>query len=140
MEQRLSIVTLGVRDMARARAFYEAMGWQAGMVVPGDVSFFQAGGMIFGLWARDKLAEDAGIVPGGGFGNVSLAYNARSESEVDSVIAQAQAAGATILKPPQRAFWGGWYAYFQDPEGHVWEVAHNPQFPLDEEGRIALPA
>jgi uncharacterized protein len=141
MEQRISIVTLGVRDVERARAFYEALGWKAGMVVPDDVSFFQAGGMIFGLWQREKLAADAGLsADGSGFSGVSLAYNARSEAEVDAVIAEAEAAGATILKRPQRAFYGGWYAYFADPEGHVWEVAHNPQFPIDADGRIALPA
>lgn len=140
MEQRISIITLGVADVDRARGFYEAMGWKAGMAVPGDVSFFQAGGMIFGLWQRDKLAEEAGLPAGSGFGNVSLAYNTRSEAEVDAVIAEAEAAGAAILRPPQRAFWGGWHAYFRDPEGNVWEVAHNPHFPLDGEGRIALPA
>lgn len=141
VEQRLSIVTLGVADVDRARRFYEALGWKAGMVVPGDVTFFQAGGMIFGLWQREKLAEDAGVpAHASGFGGMSLAYNARSDAEVGAVIAEAEAAGAEILKPPQQAFWGGWYAYFRDPDGHVWEVAHNPQFPLDAEGRIALPA
>ena len=141
MEQRLSIVTLGVRDVERARAFYEAMGWRPGMVVPDDVTFFQLNGMILGLWQREKLAADAGIsAEGSGFGGVSLAFNARSDAEVDAVIVEAEAAGATILRRPERAFWGGWYAYFHDPEGFVWEVAHNPGFPLDKEGRLSLPA
>lgn len=139
MEPRVSIVTLGVRDPERARRFYEAMGWQAGMAVPGDVCFFQAGGTMLALWPRERLVADAGVADGSGFGGVALAYNTRSEAEVDAVVAQAEAAGAAILKPPQRAFWGGWYAYFADPEGHVWEVAHNPDFPIDTEGRIALP-
>lgn len=139
MEQRVSLFTLGCRDVDRARAFYEAMGWKAGMVVPDDVCFFQANGAIFALWQREKMVADAGIPDGQGFAGVTLAYNTRDEAEVDAVIAQASAAGATILRQPQRAFWGGWTACFADPEGFVWEVAHNPDFSLDAEGNISLP-
>lgn len=140
MEPRISIVTLGVFDIERAVAFYEAMGLVAGMKVPGDVTFFQMGGVLLGLWAREKLAADAGVDPQGeGFRGSALAYNTRSEAEVDEILARAEAAGGRIGKPAQRAFWGGWYGYFEDTEGNLWEVAHNPGFPLDAEGRIALP-
>lgn len=141
MEPRVSIVTLGVSDLGRARAFYEALGLKPGMVVEGDVAFFQMGGLILGLWMREKLAADIGV---DGFPNgpapVALAYNTRSEAEVDALLARAAAAGGRIVKPAQKAFYGGWYGYFADPDGHLWEVAHNPGFPLDEEGRISLPA
>jgi catechol 2,3-dioxygenase-like lactoylglutathione lyase family enzyme len=141
MEPRISIVTLGVYDVERAVAFYEAMGLVAGMKVPGDVTFFQMGGVLLGLWAHDKLAVDAGVDPDGhGFRGMALAYNTRSEAEVDAVLARAAAAGGRVIKPGQRAFWGGWYGYFADTEGNLWEVAHNPGFPLDAEGRISLPA
>ena len=140
MEPRISIVTLGVHDLERAIAFYEAMGLVAGMKVPGDVAFFQMGGVLLALWPRDKLALDAGIDPDGhGFRGTALAYNTRSEAEVGDVLARAQDAGGRIVKPAQRAFWGGWYGYFADTEGNLWEVAHNPGFPLDAEGRISLP-
>lgn len=140
MEPRVSIITLGVADLSRARRFYEALGLKAGMVVEGDVAFFPMGGMILGLWMRDKLAADIGV-PGFGDGPapVALAYNTRSEAEVDGLLAEAQKAGGRIVKPAQKAFYGGWYGYFADPDGHVWEVAHNPSFPIDDEGRISLP-
>lgn len=142
MEPRISIVTLGVADLDRAIAFYQAMGLTPGMVVPGDVAFFQMGGMLLALWPREKLAADAGVEDDGrhGFAGVALAYNTRSDAEVGDVLAAAQAAGGTIVKPAQKAFWGGWYGYFADTEGNLWEVAHNPAFALDVEGKISLPA
>ncbi len=141
MEPRISIVTLGVDDLDRATRFYEAMGLTAGMKVPGDVAFFQMGGIILGLWPREKLAADAGVenTPRG-FAGIALAYNVRSDAEVGETLEQAGRAGGRIVKPAQRAFWGGWYGYFEDSEGNLWEVAHNPSFPLDAEGRISLPS
>lgn len=139
MEPRISIVTLGVSDLGRATAFYETMGLVAGMKVPGDVVFFQMGGILLALWPREKLAADAGVEDSRpGFSGVAFAYNTRSEAEVDTVLAKAEQAGGRIVKPAQRAFWGGWYGYFEDTEGNLWEVAHNPGFPLDAEGRISL--
>ncbi len=140
MEPRISIVTLGVRDLDRATRFYEAIGLRAGMKVPGDVVFFQMGGSLLALWPVEKLAADAGLEPVEGFSGVALAYNARSDLEVEAVLATAKAAGGRVVKPAQRAFWGGWYGYFADTEGHLWEVAHNPDFPIDEAGNIRLPA
>jgi catechol 2,3-dioxygenase-like lactoylglutathione lyase family enzyme len=140
MEPRVSIITIGVLDLDRAIAFYRAMGLEPGMVVPDDVAFFQMGGLLLALWPRAKLAEDAGIQDSKpGFSGVALAYNTRSESEVGEVLVRAEQAGGRIVKPAQRAFWGGWYGYFADTEGNLWEVAHNPGFPLDAEGRISLP-
>ncbi|MBL8581595.1 MAG: VOC family protein [Rhizobiaceae bacterium] len=140
MEPRISIVTLGVYDLDRAVAFYNAMGLTPGMLVPGDVAFFQMGGMLLALWPRQKLADDAGIdnvetV----FSGVALAYNVRSDGEVGAMLDAADKAGGRIVKPAQRAFWGGWYGYFADTEGNLWEVAHNPSFPLDADGNISLP-
>jgi catechol 2,3-dioxygenase-like lactoylglutathione lyase family enzyme len=139
MEPRISIVTLGVADMPRMRTFYEAMGFRASG--PGDgVTFFQAGGSILALFGRKDLAEDAHVensMPG--FSGISLAYCARSEAEVDAVIAEAVQAGGKMLKPGQTVFWGGYSGYFADPEGNLWEVAHNPFFPLDAQGNIKLP-
>lgn len=140
MEPRISIVTLGVHDLDRAVAFYEAMGLAPGMLVPGDVAFFQMGGVLLGLWMRQKLADDAGL-PNveAAFSGVALAYNVRSDAEVASMLEAAAKAGGRIVKPAQRAFWGGWYGYFADTEGNLWEVAHNPSFPLDADGNISLP-
>jgi hypothetical protein len=140
MEPRVSIVTLGVHDLDRAVAFYRGMGLVPGMLVPGDVAFFQMGGMLLGLWMRQKLADDVGVDNVETiFSGVALAYNARSEAEVGEVLAAAKNAGGRIVKPAQRAFWGGWYGYFADTEGNLWEVAHNPSFPLDAAGNISLP-
>jgi catechol 2,3-dioxygenase-like lactoylglutathione lyase family enzyme len=141
MEPRISIVTLGVHDLDRAVAFYKAMGLTPGMLVPGDVAFFQMGGVLLGLWMRQKLADDAGLPnEEAGFSGVALAYNVRSDAEVASMLEAAASAGGRIVKPAQRAFWGGWYGYFADTEGNLWEVAHNPSFPLDADGNISLPA
>jgi uncharacterized protein len=138
MEQRLSLVTIGVADLARARAFYEALGWTTGAAPDDDVVFFQAGCMIVALWGRDQLAEDSGVSDNGGWGGITLAYNTRSPAEVDAVIAEAEAAGATIARPGAETFWGGYSGVFIDPDGHPWEVAHNPHWTLGEDGSVEL--
>ena len=140
MEQRLSLVTLGVRDLAASRAFYRRLGWMESPPSNDHVAFFQCGGMVFALWSRDALAEDAGVgTPGKGFANISLAQNVRSKEAVDAVLAEAKKAGATILKPGSEAFWGGYTGYFADPDGFAWEVAWNPGFEILPDGRIKLP-
>jgi uncharacterized protein len=138
VDQRVSLVTLGVADAGRARRFYEAIGWQ-GESPDGDVVFFQTGGMILALWGREKLAEDSAVVDGGGWGGVTLAYNVSSPEEVDSVLAQAEAAGARIGRPGAETFWGGYSGIFIDPDGHPWEVAHNPGWRLEADGSVHLP-
>ena len=138
MDQRLSLVTLGVSDLARARAFYEAMGWTTGADPDDDVVFFQAGGAIVALWGRDQLAEDSAIADSGGWGGVTFAYNTRSPAEVDAVMAEAEAAGATIAKTAGETFWGGYSGVFHDPDGHPWEIAHNPHWTLDDDGSVKL--
>jgi len=138
MDQRVSLVTLGVADTAEARRFYEALGW-SGMSPDGDVVFFQTGCMIVALWGRDKLAEDSMVEDGGGWGGVTLAYNVASPEAVDAVLAQAEAAGARIGRPAAPTFWGGYSAIFIDPDGHPWEVAHNPGWRLDADGSVHLP-
>jgi catechol 2,3-dioxygenase-like lactoylglutathione lyase family enzyme len=138
MEQRLSLVTLGVRDLARARAFYEALGWSGESPPSGEVVFFQAGGMIVALWAREELATDSTVEDGGGWGGVTIAYNVASPAEVDAVLEEAAAAGATIGRPGAATFWGGYSGVFIDPEGHPWEVAHNPFWALAADGSIRL--
>jgi catechol 2,3-dioxygenase-like lactoylglutathione lyase family enzyme len=130
-------VTLGVADTGRARAFYEALGWR-GESPDGDVVFFQAGGMIVALWGRGKLAEDSAVHDDGGWGGVTLAYNAASPEQVDEVLAGAKAAGARIGRPGAATFWGGYSGVFIDPDGHPWEVAHNPGWILDEDGSVRL--
>jgi catechol 2,3-dioxygenase-like lactoylglutathione lyase family enzyme len=138
MEQRLSLVTLGVRDLARARQFYEALGWTSGAAPADDVVFFQAGCMIVALWGREQLAEDTVAEDSGGWGGITLAYNTRAPAEVDSVLAEAEAAGGTIARPGAETFWGGYSGVFVDPEGHPWEVAHNPHWTLSEDGSVSL--
>ena len=138
MEQRLSLVTLGVADLARARAFYEALGWGTGAAPADDVVFFQSRGMIVALWGRDQLAEDSGVEDGGGWGGVTLAHNVRSPEEVDAVIAEAEKAGARIARPGGKTFWGGYSGVFVDPDGHPWEVAHNPHWTITEDGSVRL--
>ena len=136
----MSLVTLGVEDLARGRAFYEALGWQTGASPADDVVFFQAGGMILGLWSRASLTEDSGVDDPGGYGGVTLALNVRSPAEVDAVIDEARAAGGTIPREGAATFWGGYSGVFVDPDGHPWEVAHNPHWTLDEHGNVSLPA
>jgi uncharacterized protein len=139
MEQRLSLITLGVADVAWSRRFYEALGWRASGASQEDVTFFQAGGMALALWGRDDLARDAEVPDGSGFGGVALAYNARSRAEVDDVLEQARMAGARILRPARDTFYGGYAGYFADPDDHPWEVAWNPHFPLRADGSLQLP-
>lgn len=136
----MSLVTLGVSDLARARRFYEAgLGWQVGQAVEDEVVFFQLNGLILSLFHRNALAKDAGITSsGGGFGGIALAYNARSREDVEGVLAEAERAGGNLVKPAQETSWGGYSGYFTDPDGHLWEVAHNPYFPIDSEGRTSL--
>jgi catechol 2,3-dioxygenase-like lactoylglutathione lyase family enzyme len=137
MEQRVSVVTLGVADVGRARAFYEALGWK-GESPDGEVVFFQAGGMVLALWSRDKLAADSAVTDGGGWGGVTLAHNVASAAAVDAVLAQASAAGATVGRGAARTFWGGYSGVFIDPDGHPWEVAHNPGWLLAADGSVRL--
>jgi catechol 2,3-dioxygenase-like lactoylglutathione lyase family enzyme len=139
MEQRLSLITLGVSDLTRARAFYERLGWRTGAEPDADVVFFQVGGFVLGLWDRDRLAEDSGVLDGGGWGGVTLAYCAESPAAVDAVLAEAGVAGATISRAPAETFWGGYSGMFVDPDGHPWEVAHNPHWTLHEDGSVTLP-
>ncbi len=140
MEQRISLVTLGVEDLGRSRQFYERLGWRRSMPGAEGVVFFQAGGMALALYPRDELAKDAMVsAEGHGFVGVSLAYNARSRDEVDSVLAEAEAAGARLLKPAQEVFWGGYSGYFADPDGFPWEIAWNPSFAIAEDGSIRIP-
>ena len=141
MDQRLSLITLGVADVGRARDFYEALGWKMDGGVDDEtdhVAFFQAGCMIVALWSRDKLAADSVVEDPGGWGGVTLAYNVRSPAEVDAVIEEARAAGARIGRPGAETFWGGYSAVFVDPDGHPWEVAHNPRWTVQEDGSTTL--
>jgi hypothetical protein len=137
MDQRVSLVTLGVADLARAREFYEALGWRVG-ADPEDVVFFEAGGMIVALWSRARLAEDSGVADGGGWGGVTLAHNVRSPAHVDAVVEQARAAGARITREPAATFWGGYTGVFVDPDGHPWEIAHNPHWTIADDGSVTL--
>ncbi len=140
MEQRLSIITLGVSDLNRSREFYERLGWRRSMSKSGGIVFFQTGGEALALYPRAELAKDAKVdADGQGFTGFSLAYNARNRDEVDSVLADAKTAGAKILKPAQEAFWGGYSGYFADPDGFLWEVAWNPFFLIAENGAIQIP-
>ena len=140
MEQRVSLITLGVSDLGRARSFYEALGWSTAAGPDDDVVFFQAGGMVMALWDRGKLAEDSAVSDAGGWGGVTLAHNVRSPEEVDAVLAEADAAGGTVARPGGPTFWGGYSGVFVDPEGHPWEVAHNPDWTIHDDGSIILPA
>ena len=138
MEQRLSLVTLGVADLARARTFYETLGWVTRAVPDDDVVFFQTGGVIVALWGRGQLAEDSGVDDAGGWGGVTLALNVRSPAEVDAVIDEARTAGARIARAGAETFWGGYSGVFVDPDGHPWEVAHNPHWTIDDDGATLL--
>jgi catechol 2,3-dioxygenase-like lactoylglutathione lyase family enzyme len=141
MDQRLSLITLGTADVDRAQAFYEKLGWHmdAGVDDESDhVAFFQAPGMIVALWDRGKLAKDSVVEDNGGWGGVTLAYNCRSPEEVDAVIEEARAAGATIGRPGAETFWGGYSGVFIDPDGHPWEVAHNPRWTVHDDGSTTL--
>lgn len=138
MEQRVSLITLGVTDLARARAFYEALGWTTSPKPDDDVVFFQAGGMIVGLWGRDELAADSRVEDNGGWGGITLAHNVRSPAEVDAVLAAARDAGAMIPRAGAPTFWGGYSGVFIDPDGHPWEISHNPGWPIAADGSVSL--
>ena len=139
MEQRVSVVTLGVGDLQRARAFYESIGWSSRAEPDDDVVFFRAGGMVVALWGRDQLADDSAVADNGGWGGITLAYNTRSNDEVDQVIEEARAAGATVGREPADTFYGGYSGIFIDPDGHPWEVAHNPRWTIAADGSVKLP-
>lgn len=143
MEQRVSIITLGVADLKRSREFYERLGWRRSMAKAEGVVFFQTGGTALALYPREELAKDANVADvrtgGDGFRGITVAYNARNRADVDSVLKEAEAAGAKILKPAQEAFWGGYSGYFSDPDGFLWEVAWNPFFAMTENGSIQIP-
>lgn len=140
MEPRVSLITLGVADMGRARAFYEKLGFKASSVGGGEVVFFQAGPMALCVFPRESLACDAKLAAeGSGFGGIALAHNVRTKDGVDATIAEAERAGARVVKPAEDAPWGGRSGYFADPDGHLWEVAWNPHFPLSDDGALTLP-
>jgi uncharacterized protein len=141
MEQRLSMITLGVSDLERSRGFYEALGWKTGSDEgSGDPLFFQAGCMVVALWERAKLAEDSVVSDSGGWGGMTLAHSVRSEQEVEEVTEQARKAGATIAREPGKTFWGGYDSIFLDPDGHPWEVAHNPRWTIEDDGSLIIPS
>jgi len=139
VEPRISLVTLGVRDLARAKRFYAQLGWHGQEVQ--ETVFVQAGPLALVLWDREKLARDSGaaVGPTGGFGGIVLAHNVRSQAEVDEIVAAARDAGATVTRPPATTFYGGYAGAFADPDGHVWEIAHNPGFTLADDGSLVLP-
>ena len=140
MEQRVSLVTLCVRDLAVSRSFSRRLGWTESPPSNDSVAFFQCGGLVFGWWGREALMGDTRLDgPGHGFSNTCLAHNVRTKAEVDTTLGQAQTAGATILKPAQDVFWGGYSGYFADPDGFAWEVAWNPRFEILPDGGIKLP-
>jgi catechol 2,3-dioxygenase-like lactoylglutathione lyase family enzyme len=140
MEQRLTLVTLGVRDLPRSVRFYESLGWTRSVRQAEGVAFFQAGGVVLSLYPRAALAKDADIsAEGSGFAGITLAYNTRTKDEVDAVLDEAVAAGSTLVKSGYDIFWGGYIGFFADPDGFLWEVAWNPMFPLTEDGAVQLP-
>ncbi len=141
MEQRLTLVTLGVADLERSRSFYAALGWREIEPRQGSVAFFQLNGIGLSLFPRAELAKDAQVTDRPvGFSGITLTHNLRSEAQVDALFADMVAAGATAVKQPQKVFWGGYSGYVADPDGHLWELAHNPFFPLDSAGNVTLTA
>jgi predicted lactoylglutathione lyase len=140
MKQSVSLVTLGVADYGRAKAFYESLGWQVAMDMQ-ETAFFQANGVVLVLWARDKLAGDSGVADDGArWGGITLAHNVGSRDEVDALVEQARAAGAEIAREAAETFYGGYAGVFRDLDGHAWEVAYNPGFGLREDGSVVLPS
>ena len=141
MRQTISFITLGVADLARSRAFYAALGWRESSGSQPDIAFFNAGSVVFGLFRREALAEDANVSPASsGFPGFTLAHNVDSQGAVDRLLAEAVAAGARLVQPAGKVFWGGYRGYFADPDGFLGEVCWNPFFPLDEHGHVCLPA
>jgi hypothetical protein len=141
MRQKLNLVTLGVKNFERSLEFYQkGLGWQPSSASQGDVAFFPMGGVVLSLYPREKLAEDAHVSPtGSGFSGITLAYNTKSQAEVDEVLQAVEKLGATIIKKAENVFWGGYSGYFADPDGHLWEVAWNPFFEFDEADNLILP-
>ena len=140
MEQRITLITLGVRDLERSVAFFERLGWRRSVKHAEGVAFFQCGGIALSLFPRSELAKDANVPPeGGGFSGFAIAYDTRSKGDVDAVLAEAVSCGAEIVRTALEAFWGGYSGYFRDPDGHLWEVAWNPGFALDDNGAVQLP-
>jgi catechol 2,3-dioxygenase-like lactoylglutathione lyase family enzyme len=141
MRLKLHLVTLGVKDLQRSLKFYqEGLGWQPSSASQDDIAFFPLGGVVLALYPREKLAEDAHISPeGGGFSGITLAYNAKSQEEVDQVLQTVENLGAQVVKNAEKVFWGGYSGYFADPDGHLWEVAWNPFFEFDESDNLVLP-
>lgn len=139
MEPRVSLITLGVADLDRSERFYAALGWAGQRVA--DTVFIQAGGLALVLWGHDELAADVGLDPAsrGGFGGITLAHNVASRPEVETIVADARVAGARVTREPAETFYGGYAAYFLDPDGHPWEIAHNPGFTLAADGALVLP-
>jgi catechol 2,3-dioxygenase-like lactoylglutathione lyase family enzyme len=136
----ITLLTLGVADLPRARAFYAALGWQESGDSQESVAFLRGAGTHLGLWSRTELAADSEVPDdGGGWGGITLAHNVASPDEVDAVLAEAEAAGGTVLRAGSATFWGGYNGVFADPDGHRWEIAHNPGWPLDDQGRSVLP-
>jgi uncharacterized protein len=140
MEQRITLITLGVADLARSRAFYERLGWTTRAAPTDEIVFFQTGGSIVALWDRAQLAEDSGAEDGGAFGGIALAHNVGSPEAVDAIFAEARTAGASVTRAPAPTFWGGYSGVFRDPDGHVWEIAHNPHWTLAADGSVTLGA
>jgi predicted lactoylglutathione lyase len=140
VRQRVSLITLGVADLGRSRSFYEALGWTTRADPGDDVVFFQAGEMVLALWDRSRLAGDSSVADSGGWGGVTLALNFSSPAEVDAAIEEARAAGARIGREPAETFWGGYSGLFVDPDGHPWEIAHNPRWEITEDGGVRLPS
>jgi predicted lactoylglutathione lyase len=139
VQQSVSLITLGVADHARARRFYEALGWRVALDVE-ETAFFETNGVVLTLWSREKLAADLGVTDGGAsFGGIALAHNVSSREEVDAVVEQARAAGAEVTREPSETFYGGYAGVFRDPDGHAWEIAHNPGFGLEPSGSVVLP-
>lgn len=141
MKQKISIVTLGVKDLARSRAFYKSLGWIESTASQAEIAFFSAGSVVFGLFQREALAEDANVSSvGSGFSGFTLAHNVESEEAVVKTLDEAVAAGAVLARPAEKVFWGGYRGYFSDPDGFLWEVCFNPFFPMDEQGNVQIPA
>ena len=140
MEQRFTILTLGVNDLQRSTEFFISLGWRRSVKETQGISFFQCGSLAIALYPKSELAKDANVELGNkGFGNFTIAYNTRTKEEVDAVLDEAKSAGAEIVKPAEEAFWGGYSGYFRDLDGHLWEIAWNPSFPLDDKGAVRLP-
>jgi len=140
MDQRITLITLGVADLGRSRRFYEALGWQRSVKGAESVAFYQAGGAVLSLYPLKNLAEDVELTAdGSGFRGMSIAINMRTRGEVDTAINEAKQAGASLIRAAKDVFWGGYVGYFADPDGHMWEIAWNPTFAMTEDGRLVLP-